>query len=555
MGGQLFLFDHFLNKLTMRKELLLLPLILFCLELAAQGTEAYNKSRLLVKLKGAVPPEYFIADFSTHSRAGGGVWIGKKLSIEKNISLLLYDTAAISAEELMSELKGFPDVESVQYDYYLDTRNDPNDPDVLEQWGLYAIQANKAWGITTGGVSAQGDTIVVAVLDSGFDTQHEDIQENIWINRGETPGDGIDNDNNGYVDDVMGWNFITDSPIHKPEQHGHSVAGIIGAKGNNSKGVSGINWDVKLMVMEAKMVSHIIAAYEYIIEQRSRYNRTGGKAGAFIVATNASFGVNRIFCDQQPMWGEMYDRLGKAGVLTAAAAANNAWNIDEVGDMPTSCPSDFLLTVLNTNNADQRHPGSAYGKKSIDLGAPGQNSYTTKPFNRYGEFHGNSAAAPHLAGAIALLYSLPCGKIGTQALSEPDKTALRIRAALLDGADRLPVLADVCATGGRLNIFNSLNLLLEDCIDPATIGTRLNVYPNPTNHSVYLDFVTPAEQPSALRIFNTLGQCFYQRSYRSGKDEVQGLAIPVHTWKPGVYYVQLLRGNVVTTQKFQVVGN
>ena len=105
MGGQLFLFDHFLNKLTMRKELLLLPLILFCLELAAQGTEAYNKSRLLVKLKGAVPPEYFIADFSTHSRAGGGVWIGKKLSIEKNISLLLYDTAAISAEELMPREK------------------------------------------------------------------------------------------------------------------------------------------------------------------------------------------------------------------------------------------------------------------------------------------------------------------------------------------------------------------------------------------------------------------------------------------------------------------
>ena len=537
----------------MRKELLLLPLLFICYGLTAQGPTAYNKSRLLVKLKAAVEPEYFIADFSTHSRAGGGVWIGKKLSVQNNISLLLYDTASITAEELMSELKNFPDVESVQYDYYLESRGEPNDPDVPEQWGLFAIEANKAWGITTGGVTAQGDTIVVAVLDSGFDVDHEDLKENIWTNKAETPGDGRDNDNNGYVDDVQGWNFIADSPIHKSDQHGHSVAGIIGAKGNNNTGVTGINWNVKLMVMEAKMVSHIIAAYEYIIEQRDRYNRSGGKSGAFIVATNASFGVNRIFCDQQPLWGEMYDRLGKVGVLTAAAAANNAWNIDEVGDMPTSCPSDYLLTVLNTNNADQRHPGSAYGKKAIDMGAPGQNSYTTKPFNRYGDFHGNSASAPHLAGAIALLYSMPCGKLGAKALAEPGPTALRIRSALLEGIDKVPALADVCNTGGRLNVFNSLQLLMEDCIDPATIGDNLSVYPNPANNAVYFDFVGQPGEATELRIFNAVGQVMFQRSYRSDREEIHGETVPVHLWRPGIYYAQLLRGKRVTSKKFQVL--
>ena len=537
----------------MRKELLLLPLLFICYGLTAQGPTAYNKSRLLVKLKAAVEPEYFIADFSTHSRAGGGVWIGKKLSVQNNISLLLYDTASITAEELMSELKNFPDVESVQYDYYLESRGEPNDPDVPEQWGLFAIEANKAWGITTGGVTAQGDTIVVAVLDSGFDVDHEDLKENIWTNKAETPGDGRDNDNNGYVDDVQGWNFIADSPIHKSDQHGHSVAGIIGAKGNNNTGVTGINWNVKLMVMEAKMVSHIIAAYEYIIEQRDRYNRSGGKSGAFIVATNASFGVNRIFCDQQPLWGEMYDRLGKVGVLTAAAAANNAWNIDEVGDMPTSCPSDYLLTVLNTNNADQRHPGSAYGKKAIDMGAPGQNSYTTKPFNRYGDFHGNSASAPHLAGAIALLYSMPCGKLGAKALAEPGPTALRIRSALLEGIDKVPALADVCNTGGRLNVFNSLQLLMEDCIDPATIGDNLSVYPNPANNAVYFDFVGQPGEATELRIFNAVGQVMFQRSYRSDREEIHGETVPFHLWRPGIYYAQLLRGKRVTSKKFQVL--
>ena len=537
----------------MRKELLLLPLFFLCTGIWAQGPATYNKNRLLIKLRDSVTPENFIANFSTHSRAGGGVWIAKKLSIEKNINLVLYDTTSISAEELMRELQNFPNVESVQYDYYLEPRGEPNDPEVQEQWGLFAIQADKAWGITTGGVTAQGDTIVVAVLDSGFDVDHEDLKENIWINRAEIPGDARDNDNNGYVDDVQGWNFINESPVHKAEQHGHSVAGIIGAKGNNQIGVSGINWNVKLLVMEAKMVSHIIAAYEYIIEQRDKYNRSGGKSGAFIVATNASFGVNRVFCDQQPLWGEMYDRLGKAGILTAAAAANNAWNIDEVGDMPTSCPSDYLLTVLNTNSADQRHPGSAYGKKSIDMGAPGQNSYTTKPFNRYGDFHGNSAAAPHLAGAIALLYSLPCGKIGAKALAEPGPTALRIRAALLESADKVPVLADVCSTGGRLNVFKSLELLMEDCIDPATIGDNLAVYPNPANNAVYFDFVSPAGETSELRIFNAIGQLMFQRRYKSERDEVQDETVPVKLWRPGIYYVQLLRGKKITSKKFQVL--
>lgn len=537
----------------MRKEFLLLPLLFFCLGLFAQTPPVYNKSRLLIKLKQTIAPEYFIADFATHSRAGGGVWIGQKLSVQNNVNLLLYDTASISGEELMNELKKFPNVESVQFDYYLEQRGEPNDPDVLEQWGLFAIQADKAWGITTGGVTAQGDTIVVAVLDSGFDVNHEDLKENIWVNRAETPGDSRDNDNNGYVDDVQGWNFIAESPVHKAEQHGHSVAGIIGAKGNNNTGVSGINWNVKLLVMEAKMVSHIIAAYEYIIEQRDRYNKSGGKFGAFIVATNASFGVNRIFCDQQPLWGEMYDRLGKVGVLTAAAAANNAWNIDEVGDMPTSCPSDYLLTVLNTNNTDMRHPGSAYGKKSIDMGAPGQNSFTTKPFNKYGDFHGNSAAAPHLAGAIALLYSLPCGKLGAKALAEPGSTALRVRSALLEGADKVPALADVCSTGGRLNVFNSLKRLMDDCIDPETIGDNLSLYPNPANNAIYLDFVSPAGEPSELRIFNAVGQVMFQRRYRSEKEIIQEETIPVNQWIPGIYYVQLVRGKKITSKKFQVL--
>lgn len=536
----------------MQRNTLLLLLLFLCAGVSAQTTEGANKRQLLVKLKGAVPPEYFIADFSTHSRAGGGVWIEKKLSIRDNISLLRYDTASITPEELMLELEDFPDVESVHYDYFLDTRKDPNDPDVSEQWGLAAIGADKAWALTTGGATAQGDTIVVAVLDSGFDILHEDLLDNIWINRWEIPGDGSDNDNNGYIDDYLGWNFIAESPEHEPDQHGNSVAGIIGARGNNQKGVAGINWNVKLMVLETRMVSDIIAAYEYIIDQRERYNKSDGRAGAFVVATNASFGVNRIFCEQQPLWGKMYDRLGKAGILTAAGAANNAWDIDQVGDMPTTCPSDFLITVLNTNTNDERYFGSAYGKRSIDMGAPGQNSYTTKPFNNYGSFNGNSAAAPHLAGAIALLYSIPCGNLGRSALSTPQETALKIREALLSGVDVIPALSQFTQSGGRLNVFNSMKLLMEECRDPKEVGDAITIFPNPAQDMLYIDFVTPADTESSIRIFNVLGQPVYTRVFLSTSDDIRTEEIPVGYWNRGTYFVQITRGNTSTSRAIQV---
>ncbi len=536
----------------MRRETLLVLLVFLCAGLMAQDPAAMNKSQLLVKLKGAVPPEYFIADFSTHSRAGGGVWIEKKLSLRDNINLIRYDTASISPEELMHELQSFPDVESVTYDYFLEDRQGPNDPDLGEQWGIYAIQADKAWDLTHGGLTARGDTIVVAVLDSGFDILHEDIKENLWKNHGEIPGDGKDNDNNGYIDDVYGWNFITDTPDHKPDQHGHSVAGIIGARGNNDKGVSGINWNIKLMLLETRMVSDIIAAYEYVIEQRDRYNRSNGNAGAFVVATNASFGVNRIFCDQQPLWGQMYDRLGKAGILTSAAAANNAWDVDEVGDMPTTCPSDFLLTVLNTNTLDERYFGSAYGRKSIDMGAPGQNSFTTKPFNQYGAFNGNSAAAPHLAGAIALLYSIPCGNLGQNAVSAPEETALKIREALLTGVDPKPGLAEFTLSGGRLNVFNSMKLLMEACRDPKEVGSAVGIFPNPAHGTLYFDFVAPAKETTRIRIFNALGQPVFHRSLQPAAEEIRTEEVDVQSWPPGAYYVQLLRGKEVMVRMVQV---
>lgn len=531
----------------MLKKLLLLG---FCLVLTAFTAKAQDNrvpGHVLIQLKPQTKPADFIVSFATQTRAGGGVWIEKALSQRQNIHLLKYDTTSVENQWLISELAGNANVLNLSYDYHVEHRTDPDDPGFWDQWGVATIQANKVWEKTTGGLTAMGDRIVVAILDSGFDVYHEDIADNIWTNRQEIPGDGIDNDENGYIDDYFGWNFISDSPEHISDVHGHSVAGIIGAKGNNGLGVTGINWDIELMVLEAKMVSDIIAAYEYIIDQRALYNETGGQEGAFVVATNASFGINKLHCSDQPLWGDMYDRLGEQGILTAAGTANNAWDVDTEGDMPTTCPSEYLMTVLNTNDLDERYIGSAYGAQSIDMGAPGQNSFTTKPFDQYGNFHGNSAAAPHLAGAIALLYSLPCRSFAGEALKDPATTAKRVRDALISGVDPIESLEDQTQTGGRLNVYNALEELMSGCLDSPAEETTIKISPNPAHQQVRIDFKGNARR---LQVVNAMGQLVVEQNLAT---DTPAVLLSTQAWRPGLYFVFVEKEGKRLSQKFVVM--
>ena len=524
-------------KLMKIKIYLLTLLLLPALTILAQKESTINLGQLLVKFKPQVVPENFMVGFQTYARDGGGIWLEKKLSKAANINLIGYDTLTVNAINLLEEIKKDPQVEYACFDISVEPRGDmPDDPNLASQWGLFSIGTEKVWEITKGGVSALGDTIVVAILDTGFDINHEDLKGNIWINKGEKPGDKIDNDQNGYIDDVSGWNFIHQSAIHVADNHGSSVAGIIGAKGNNGKGISGMNWHVKLMVFETRLVSDIIAAYDYIIEQRERYNRTKGKQGAFVVTTNASFGVNKIKCVDQPLWGEMYDRLGAAGILSAAGAANNPWNVDEVGDMPTTCKSDYLMTVLNTNPKDERYAGSAFGAVSIDMGAPGQNSFSTRNNNEYGAFHGNSAAAPHLAGAIALLYSIPRQKLAEEAMAFPAQTAMKIRNLLLNNVDKVPSLVSLTSTGGRLNVFSSMLKLLEIYPEkkPEMPTGKLLVYPNPSIDEIYVEIAKPENETSLLSIYNAMGQQVKQIFMPEGVNRAR---VMTNGWKPGNYWV------------------
>ena len=524
-------------KLMKIKIYLLALLMIPALTISAQKESTVTLGQLLVKFKPQVVPENFMVGFQTYARDGGGIWLEKKLSKSANINLIGYDTLTVNALNLLEEIKKDPQVEYACFDISVESRGDmPDDPNLASQWGLFTIGTEKVWELTKGGVSALGDTIVVAILDTGFDINHEDLKGNIWINKGEKPGDKMDNDQNGYIDDVSGWNFIHQNATHVADNHGSSVAGIIGAKGNNGKGISGMNWHVKLMVFETRLVSDIIAAYDYIIDQRERYNRTKGKQGAFVVTTNASFGVNKIKCVDQPLWGEMYDRLGAAGILSAAGAANNPWNVDEVGDMPTTCKSDYLMTVLNTNPKDERYAGSAFGAVSIDMGAPGQNSFSTRNNNEYGVFHGNSAAAPHLAGAIALLYSIPRQKLAEDAMAFPAQTAMKIRNLLLNNVDKVPSLVSLTSTGGRLNVFSSMLKLLDIYPEkkPVMPTGKILVYPNPSIDEIYVEIAKPENETGLLSIFNAMGQQVKQIFMPEGVNRAR---VMTNGWKPGNYWV------------------
>ena len=404
----------------------------------------------------------------------------RPLSRRMNLYLMRFDPTQISEKDALSSVRKQSSVLLAQYNHKVQSRHLaasatlPNDPDFGQQWALdntgqtggladADIDATDAWDITTAGVSSLGDTIVVAVIDEGVDTDHEDLR--LWHNQGEIAGDGIDNDNNGYIDDVQGWNAYNQSGSLPNSVHGTHVSGIIAAKGDNATGVSGVSWDSQIMFVAGSSgnESTVLEAYGYVLEQRARYNDSNGQEGAFVVATNSSFGVNFGQAATYPVWCAMYDSLGAVGIMNAVATMNLGQDVDQVGDMPTTCGSEFIIGVTNTTDQDQKNAGSAYGITHIDLGAPGTNVLSTFPNDVYGFNTGTSMATPHVAGSLALLVAAACPALMIQYRNDPANTALLFREWILSGVDPISSLQSLVATGGRLNVNNSLGLLLDSC--------------------------------------------------------------------------------------------
>lgn len=440
----------------------------------------YLPGDILVMLSPDGKAASIAADLERLDGVPTDIKVVEEVSAPMRTWLLHFDADVITQEKMLSAVQRHPSVMIAQNNHQAYQRAVPNDPSFSSQWhhveaGDHDIDTDLAWNTTTGGTTAMGDAIVVCQVEGG-NLAHTDLAANAWTNAGEIDNNGVDDDGNGYIDDKQGWDPSsgTDNNIFS-SGHGTQCAGMIGARGNNSLGVAGANWNVKIMPVTVGSLTeaNVIASYTYPLVMRRRYNSSNGAQGAFVVATNSSWGIDNANPNNYPLWCNFYDTLGTAGILSCGATANNSVNVDVVGDMPTACSSPYLISVTATNNADQR-TFSAYGATTIDVGAPGSSVWTTSGSSSYGAASGTSFASPLTAGVIALLYSAPCTGLIQLARSNPAAAAMAVRAALFAGVEQVGNLPGNTVTGGRINANNSLQYIINNCATYAP-GVQLSM--------------------------------------------------------------------------------
>ena len=233
-----------------------------------------------------------------------------------------------------------------------------------------------------------------------------------------------------------------------------AIAAGAGAVGNNSTGVTGVNWNVKLMTIKNTQgidEANVLEAYGYAFTMRKLYNETNGQKGAFVVVANSSWGLNFADPDDSPAWCAFYDTLGSVGIVSCAATTNLDLNVDIDGDMPTTCSSDYLIAV--TRSGKNQETGGGYGPVNIDLAAPGINVFNIKKNAGYGLQTGTSLSSPLVAGMVAFLYSIPGNQLTTLAKADPAAAALLAKGYILNGVTHINSYSTRVASSGIANLF------------------------------------------------------------------------------------------------------
>ncbi len=460
--------------------------------------------------------------------------------------------------EAMERIKENPMFTTAHYNGRLHIRRVPDDMNFSRQWALEKIQAAKAWNYTTG-TNNPDHPRVIAIIDSGFDRNHEDLKRQIWTNDDEIRGDRLDNDHNGYVDDYYGYNIKIHTDSLFAHFHGTKVAGIIGASSDNELGVAGINWDVQLMTVALGQSSDIgddalLQGLEYVYKQRKEYNESNGTKGAYVVAVNMSLGRDGKV-STFPEICEMMDRLGEQGVLTIGATANEEKDVDIVGDLPCDCGSEYLICVTATDQKDQKVSNAAYGEKSIDLAAPGSailsTTYSTEAL--YSTGSGTSYAAPMVTGAVGLLYSMPCKRFQDDIRKSPKDGAILVRDFVLSGVDKFEILSRYCATGGRLNLFNSVSLVKEMYCDQdgGALGVTF-LRPNPATKHIRFGYQIAQFTLHTYRIIDAKGVIVQQASFWPNLADDKTIEVDISKLIPGTYVLQLFNDYEQVSDKFVV---
>ncbi len=460
------------------------------------------------------------------------------------------------AAAVLKAVQRAPGVGTVQLNYRAEDRNIPNDADWIKQENMRLIKAQQAWDITTGGLTPRGDTIVVAVLEKGLIRTHPDLAPNLWRNYREIPDNKIDDDKNGYTDDYLGWDARNQgSGPGNSSSHGTSVTGIIGARGNNNTGVTGVNWNIKMMTLtNVEYEDEIIASYYYVNQWRKRYNATNGREGAFVVATNASFGLDFKKAENHPLWCAVYDSLGRNGVLNVASTSNRDIDVDVQGDMPTTCTSEFLITTTSVVVSTDQRSAAGYGSKSIDMGAPGTGTHTTingTGTGSYGNFGGTSAAAPHITGTAGLLYSLGCPTLTENALTAPTETTRRMRDLILENVAPNTSLRNITVTGGRLDLGRVFDAVQERC--GGGIQGPLNIVqikPNPAQNAIIVQLQTPDFGTYQYKVYDVLGRVVAEKSVDILPFRASSVEVVLESWPAGTYFFSFGTGKEFIAKKF-----
>lgn len=370
----------------------------------------------------------------------------------EQFSLIEADHVAIPAgasiEAIAQRYVSQPGVAYVEPNYLWHAMRTPNDTDFNRLYGLHNtgqtggtagadIDAVEAWDLTTGSAS-----VIIGVIDSGVDHTHPDLAANMWINPGEIANNNRDDDGNGYIDDVHGYDFANgDGNPMDDNGHGTHCAGTIGGVGNNGRGVAGVNWTVRIMALKfltaggSGDTAAAIGCLQYAVANGAHLtSNSWGGAGSSTALSNAIAAA------------------GNAGQLFIAAAGNGGSdgvgdNNDSVPNYPSNYSLANVVAVAATDSRDRLGSFSNYGAQSVDLGAPGVSIWSCAPGNSYQSLSGTSMATPHVAGVAGLLLSV-----------QPNATHQQLRDWLFRGTDSISALSGRCVTGGRLNARRSLEL-------------------------------------------------------------------------------------------------
>ncbi len=350
----------------------------------------------------------------------------------------------------------------------------PTDPLFSQLWGLHNtgqkdskgndgfqdadIDAPEAWETT------QGDkNVLVAVIDTGIDYTHEDLAANIWTNPGEIADNKIDDDGNGFIDDIHGWDFSnSDNDPMDDHSHGTHVSGTIGAIGNNGKGVIGVSPNVRLMAVKflgaggSGTLDAAVLAIGYAVKMKARILNNSWGGGGYSQAL-----------------ADVIETANKNNVLFVAAAGNDSTNNDVSKHYPSSYEHPNVVAVAATTNQDALAKFSNYGFKSVHVSAPGENILSSVPNNDYKVFSGTSMATPHVVGVAALLLA-----------GDPTLTPTAIKERLMKTSDEILSIRRRVASSGRVNAFNAVHNKIPPKKSPKDPGSWIEgAYPLSTPHN------------------------------------------------------------------------